>query len=49
MVYIIICIIGIIGFIACEIIEDIMWECDREKAFGYELKRYCGVKKEDKK
>ena len=40
MTYIIICIIGIIGFMACEIIENAMWEHDREKTFGYEFKPY---------
>ena len=40
MTYIIICIIGIIGFIVCGIIENAMWEHDREKAFCYELKPY---------
>lgn len=40
MTDIIIFIIGIIGFMVCEIIENAMWEHDREKALGYELKHY---------
>lgn len=35
MIDIVICIFGIAGVFACRIIENIMWECDREKALGY--------------
>ena len=30
-------IICIIGLIVCEILENVLWEKDREKALGYEL------------
>ena len=35
----IIIIIGIIGSLVCKIIENSMWEHDREKALGYEFKQ----------
>jgi hypothetical protein len=44
MIDIVICILGIIGILVCRIIENVMWEYDREKALGYEFKRYCGAK-----
>ena len=44
---IIICIIGIIGFVACGIIENAMWEHDREKALGYELEPHWGEGEHD--
>lgn len=46
---IIICIIGIIGLIACKIIENSMWEHDREKAFGYELKHCAKMEETDER
>ena len=32
-----ICIIGIIGWFVCSIIENAMWEHDREKALDYDF------------
>ena len=39
MTDIIICVFIFIGILFCGIIENIMWEHDREKAFGYELEQ----------
>ena len=47
MIDIVICIFGIAGVFACRIIENIMWEHDREKALGYEFERYCGARMEE--
>lgn len=49
MIDIAICFLGIVGIIACRIIENIMREHDREKALGYEFERYCGVRMEEKR
>ena len=42
MIYIIICILGIIGILVCRTIENSMWEHDREKALGYEFEQLRG-------
>ena len=42
MIDIAICVFGVLGVLACRIIENIMWELDREKALGYEFEHYLG-------
>ena len=44
MIDIAICILGIIGLFVCRVIENAMWDHEREKVMGYELKYYCGVR-----
>lgn len=43
MIDIAICILGIVGVLSCRIIENAMWDHEREKALSYELERYCGT------
>ena len=44
MIDIVVCVFGIIGIFLCEIIENVMWECDYEKALGCEFEHYYGAK-----
>ena len=32
MIDIVVCIFGIVGILVCRVIENVMWECDYEKA-----------------
>ena len=43
MIDVAICILGIIGLFVCKVIENAMWDHEREKAMGYELEHYCGA------
>ena len=38
MKYILISLFGFIGFIICNIVQEVMWDIDRERDLNYEFK-----------